>query len=226
MSTQGSWSPVWEKIFNESEWGKYPAESLIRFIARNFYHQQRSEIRILEVGCGPGANLWYVSREGFQTYGVDGSATAVDKAKHRLALEGLKADIYVGDVIVLDQFENDYFDAVIDAECVCCNNLINSKKILAEAKRVLKINGLFYSRTFSDKTVVGLDAEYVTPLEVSMATDGPLQGKGFVRLSNEKSINELYGELFCLESIDVIDYTSNNQKIRVSEFIIVGRKCI
>jgi len=226
MSTPGSSSAVWDKIFIESEWGKYPAESLIRFIARNFYHKKRSEVRILEVGCGPGANLWYMSREGFQTFGVDGSATAVDKARDRLVLEGLNASIYVGDVIVLDQFEGDYFDAVIDAECVCCNNVINSKKILAEVKRVLKNNGLFYSRTFSDKTFVGLDAEYATPLEVSKATDGPLQGKGFVRLSNENSINELYGEFFCIESMDVSDYTANNQKTRVSEFIIVGRKCI
>jgi len=226
MSKPRSWDSVWDKIFIESEWGKYPAESLIRFIAKNFYQKKRSEIRILEVGCGPGANLWYISREGFQAFGVEGSATAVDKARDRLALEGLKANIYVGDVIVLDQFENDYFDAVIDVGCLCCNNVINSKKILAEVKRVLKNNGLFYSRTLSDKTFVGLDAEYVSPLEVSKATDGPLQGKGFIRLSNENSINELYGDAFCLESIDVIDYTANNQKIRVSEFIIVGRKCI
>ena len=226
MSKPESWSPVWEKIFIESEWGKYPAESLVRFIARNFYQKKRSEIRILEVGCGPGANLWYLSREGFQTFGVEGSKTAVDKARHRLALEDLKANIYVGDVIVLNQFENDYFDAVIDVGCVCCNNVINSKKILAEVKRVLKNNGLFYSRTLSDKTFVGFDAEYVTPLEVSKATDGPLEGKGFIRLSNESSINELYGELFCIESIDVMDYTANNQKMRVSEFIIVSRKCI
>ena len=28
---------VWEKIFQENEWGKYPSVPVIRFIARNFY---------------------------------------------------------------------------------------------------------------------------------------------------------------------------------------------
>ena len=26
-----SWDPIWEKVFLESPWGKYPGESLIQF---------------------------------------------------------------------------------------------------------------------------------------------------------------------------------------------------
>ncbi len=79
-----SWDPIWEKVFSEQPWGKYPGESLIRFIAKNFYKLNRGEVKILEVGFGTGANIWYLSREKFDTYGIEGSETGVKLAYERL----------------------------------------------------------------------------------------------------------------------------------------------
>ena len=58
------WDPVWEEIFRSSEWGKYPPERVIRFVARNFYRVlDRKKVRLFKVGCGHGANvLVYGSR--------------------------------------------------------------------------------------------------------------------------------------------------------------------
>ena len=40
-------SVLWEEIFSKKEWGKYPSESGIRFIARNFYNaKDRNTIKI------------------------------------------------------------------------------------------------------------------------------------------------------------------------------------
>ena len=62
----------WEEIFKTQGWGKYPPEELIRFIARKYSHEpNRKSIKILEIGCGPGANIWYLAREGFTVYGID-----------------------------------------------------------------------------------------------------------------------------------------------------------
>ena len=36
----------------------------------------RRSVRLLEVGCGPGGNVWYMAREGYQVSG-DGSAVAM-----------------------------------------------------------------------------------------------------------------------------------------------------
>jgi SAM-dependent methyltransferase len=224
MSAIVSWDPVWEKIFRENEWGKYPSESLIRFIARNFYSSDRREIRILEVGCGTGANLWFISREGFGAYGIDGSRVAIDKASERLKEEGLCAELHVGDIVELSPFQDNFFDAVIDVECIYSNNAVNARKIFSEINRVLKNNGLFYSRTFSDKTSVGEAADYISELEVLNASEGPLQGKGFIRLSNEKSIHDLYSPYFKIHSIDTLDYTESNRQMNVSEFIIISSK--
>jgi hypothetical protein len=52
-------SEIWENIFSSNEWGKYPPISLVKFIAKNFYKvSDRKLVRILEIGSGPGANLW------------------------------------------------------------------------------------------------------------------------------------------------------------------------
>jgi hypothetical protein len=62
-----AWDPLWEQIFNTREWGKYPPEHAVRFVARNFYRvPYRKQVRLLEVGCGPGANLMVYGSRRFR----------------------------------------------------------------------------------------------------------------------------------------------------------------
>lgn len=224
MAVKNSWDPVWEQVFQQNEWGKYPAESLIRFIARNFYDKNRQTLKILEIGCGPGANIWYLSREKFHAYGVDGSETAIKRARQRLDAENIRAELFQRDIMDLSIFESNFFDAVIDVECLSCNSFMNTQKILNEVKRVLKTNGLFYSRTFSEKMLQGKDASGVSDLEYSEVKEGPLKGKGFLRLSDKKSIDMLYGSLFSIKSIDTLEFSNNNETDFVSEYIIIAQK--
>ncbi len=53
---------AWEKIHSQKVWG-YPSEHVIRFVARNYYKRNRSEVKILDFGCGTGANTWSLARE-------------------------------------------------------------------------------------------------------------------------------------------------------------------
>lgn len=217
------WDSVWEKIFQESEWGKYPAESLIRFIANNFYHKRNGGIKILEVGCGPGANIWYLAREGFEVYGIDGSPTAIAKAKDRIADEGFNAQLKVGDIMTLP-YDDCFFDAVIDVECLYCNDRKDTKAILGEISRCLKDDGLFYSRTLADDMYVGNTQTKVGHLEYKEISDGPIAGKGYARLIDKAEMSSLYGTFFTIRSIDKLEYTIDNGSMKVSEWIIVSQK--
>ena len=83
-----AWNPIWERVFSSQPWGKYPGEDLIRFVARNFYAApDRAAVRVLEVGSGTGANLWFLAREGFAAFGVEGSPTAARQSLDRLGAE-------------------------------------------------------------------------------------------------------------------------------------------
>jgi|ERR1700757_123397 len=223
MKENNSWDTIWENVFLENEWGKYPSENLIRFIARNFYKLDRPNVKILELGCGTGANIWYITREGFDAYGIDGSKTAITQAKKRLSDEKLSATLVVGDIINLP-FENNYFDAVIDVECIYANNLANTKHILAEAKRVLKLNGKIYSRTFSDKMFIGTNYQTLAENEYTAIEKGPLAQKGFVRLSSKDSVKKLYQEFFTIISIDLLESTQYNEEELLSEYILIAQK--
>lgn len=88
-----SFSEEWEKIHSTQEWGRYPSETVIRFIARNYYKTEREKIKILDFGCGAGAHTWYLAREGFDVYAFDGSKSAVDKAEKYLEV-GTKTQGY------------------------------------------------------------------------------------------------------------------------------------
>jgi len=217
-----SWDSVWEQVFTGQEWGKYPGESLIRFIARNFYKKTRKKVSLLEVGCGPGANIWFMAREGFNVTGIDGSETAIEKAKERLLNENLNATLIAGDIIKLPLKDLE-FEGVIDNECLYANNEANSLIILKEINRVLKKDGLFYSRTFSNKMFAG---KRVTnkDFEFSNISEGPLSGKGFVRLIDKQQISNLYGKYFDIISIDKLEYTQYNGKEKICEFIIICKK--
>lgn len=147
-----SWDTNWEKIFQTKEWGKYPPEELVRFIARNFYKRpNRNDVKILDLGCGTGAATWFIAREGFSAYGVDGSKTAIEIAKKRFKEEKLEANFSVQDFIKLD-FKDNYCDAVIDISAIQHNTPENQKMIMDEIFRVLKPGGKIFSMMLSNKT--------------------------------------------------------------------------
>ena len=79
--------PLWETIFSTRAWGRYPSEDLIRFCAQRFYGlQPRSDVRLLEVGFGTGANLWYFAREGL----ID----ALETGRNQIFLSASKAQAH------------------------------------------------------------------------------------------------------------------------------------
>ena len=220
------WNPIWEDIFRSREWGKYPSEDLIRFVASNFYQlADRSGARLLEVGCGPGANLWYLAREGFSFVGIDGSETAIGKAEKRLDAEcpgwRSRGELKVGDIGKLP-FADASFDAVIDNEAISCNNFDASCGMYAEIARVLKSGGRMYSRTFAEGSWGDGSGESLGDGAWHCA-DGPLAGKGLCRFTTERDISALTKSMR-LQTVEMLRWTTGNQKNEIREWLITAIK--
>jgi Methylase involved in ubiquinone/menaquinone biosynthesis len=218
------WDEVWESLFRECEWGKYPSEPLIRFVARNFYQaSDRSQVRLLEVGCGPGANLWYMAREGFSVYGIDGSRTAVDRAYDRLNREcpGWHGELVRGDFATLP-FPGDFFDGVIDHEAVYCCSFDVSRRVYAEIWRTLKPGGKLFSRTFATGCV-GEGTGEPCGHNAWRASVGPLAGKGVSRFTNSDEIESLFDPLL-ITSLELHTYTIDKRRAEVREWMIEASK--
>jgi SAM-dependent methyltransferase len=220
-----SWDPVWDDVFKRQAWGKYPGEDLIRFVARNFYHTaDRSQVKLLEVGCGPGANLWYLAREGFSVYGIDGSMTALTLARERLDREcpGWLGGLICGDISQLP-FVAAYFDGVIDNEAVYANAFDVSKTIYSEMSRVTRPGGRLFSRTFASGCWGDGTGEQVGH-NSWLVSEGPLQEKGYSRFTEFDEI-----EMLCLgfkiHEVELLTRSHGGLSHDVKEWLITGVRC-
>ena len=212
---------MWEEIFQNKEWGKYPPEHLIRFIARNFYNvSNRKEINILELGFGTGANLWFCAREGFRVNGIEFSKSGIERFQKRMQDENLSSfigQIEQGDYLdKLDDFKDESFDCIFDIASLYCNDRQKSKEILKKVVKKLKKGGKFYSTALSKK-IFGYDenkGDFQEPVE------GIYTKVGVLRFDDEQSLKELFGiDDFKINSI----FTQSIQKDKkiVDENIII-----
>ena len=209
----------------------YPNESLIQFIASRYFkipEAERKKIRILEVGCGSGANLWMLSKEGFDTYGVDSSETGINLAtRHIRDKWNVDATLCTGSFTQLP-YEDSCFDAVIDVVSLQCINLDDSSLALQEIHRILKPEGVFFSYRLSDHSVISdhsggrrIDAatiDNIDDITQPLANNGP-------QTFWSPSLTRLMYQKACL-SVDAIErigrtYSSSSY---VEYLAIVGSK--
>jgi len=219
-----TWDTVWEEIHKSREWGKYPSEPLVRFVASNFLKIQSGKTwRMLEIGCGTGANLWFLAREGIETYGVEGSAFAAIKARERLNQEtpGWRGDITEGDIINLP-YESGFFDAVIDIEAVTHNKFTSAKKIYDEAYRVLKPGGKLFSQTFSTGSWGDETGEQIEK-NGWVTSEGPTSLGEFVRFTPYEDIKMLLSA-FDHVNTEKMTRTMENGQESIIEWIVVADK--
>ena len=140
------WAKEWDNIFSKNEWGKYPSEHLVRFFKRNF---KKKKLKILEIGSGTGANLWFFCREGHKVYGLDGSKVALKICDNFLKKDKFNYKLFHSDAKKLP-FKDNFFDLVVDIECLYSNPIMDAIQISNEVFRVLKKGSFFYSLTFSN----------------------------------------------------------------------------
>ena len=219
------YDPVWETIFRNRSWGRYPAEDVVRFVVRESESMpDRTNAKALELGCGPGANLWLLANEGIPFDAMEGSPSAVAQARERLDREktGWNGRIEIGNFCKLpDDFRE--YNFVLDSEAIYCNDFDESVKLIREIHSRLVAGGAFWSRTFAPGTW-GVENGQKIGRDYWIAKDGPMAEKGPVRLTPSASIAELYGTDW--ESINIGEITRHDgdPSHLIREWIIVARK--
>lgn len=212
----GAFSNEWEKIHSEQEWGHYPSEMVIRFVARNYYKAQRDQVKILDFGCGAGANTWYLAREGFDVYAFDGSQSAVSKAEKYLQKEGYSSvhfDVMDGIDIT---YKNEFFDCVIDSVCIYANMKEYIVKMYEQVYRVLKKGGKIFSSCFGTETTgygTGICLEERTYENIE---NGVLSGRAIAHFfTKEEFLDVLEKAGFRNICIEEMNYTDNGAQVEM-----------
>ena len=221
----------WDEKFSKQTWGKYPPEDLVRFVGKNYKNIiDKSSIRVLDIGCGPGANIWFLHREGFNTCGIDSSKTAIAIANKRIQKENSlfeykNPDLKVGNFKQLPWEEN-FFDLTVDIFAIYANKveIIDQTlseiidQTLSEIKRVLKPNGKFYSKLWGKKTTgfaKGKEIEKDTFDEIS---EGPCKNMGISHFFDSDSINSIFGKYFLIENIECVLREDTKSGVTIEEY--------
>lgn len=126
---------------------RYPNEELLRFLGRHYFpiaREKRHAIRVLEMGCGSGANLWMIAREGFDAHGIDLSPKAIDLCRQMLASWGVSATLNAGSMTTCP-YPDGHFDVVLDVFSSYCLDESGFAQFLAEVSRLLRPGGRFFS---------------------------------------------------------------------------------
>jgi 2-polyprenyl-3-methyl-5-hydroxy-6-metoxy-1,4-benzoquinol methylase len=141
----------WENIYsnNQSYRNNYPYDEVVSFIKSNF--KEKSNKKILEIGCGTGNNISFLAENGFDSYGFDASKTAVEYAKKKLKKKKLISNIFVN-TFTSYKYKKSFFDAVIDRSSLTCADMITIKKTIDKIYSCLKKGGLFFFTPLSDES--------------------------------------------------------------------------
>jgi len=114
--------------------------------------------RVLDAGCGDGRNLIYFLQNGFDCYGVDSHAAAIDligQTAARLAPGTPSSHFVVADVRRLPFPDGDMEAVICSAVLHFAQDEPHFAAMVAEMWRVLAVGGLFFARLASN---IGLES--------------------------------------------------------------------
>lgn len=202
MKSATTLDPIWEEKYSDGLKVKYPYDSVVTFVFRNRPRNlDIADTKVLEVGCGTGNNIWFLAREGFQAFGLDGSTSAIEAAREILALEGLSAQLKVGDFTSLP-YEDECFDLVIDRGSITCCGFSAAAKTIDEIRRCLKPGGKFFFNPYSDMHSSFASGNLTDDGVVKDITAGTMTGVGQICFYGKRQAMALLSNGWDIETIE------------------------
>ena len=187
MSFSNEWDHKYQDNTHLSVW---PWTDLVSLVMRN--KPRKKHFKVLELGCGAGANIpFFVSLEA-DYFTVEGSHTIVDQLHKRFPK--LKDKIMVGDFT--DYIPDFQFDLIVDRASLTCNDEESIIKSIKKCYERLNVGGKYigvdwFSTSHSDYSK-GIQAEDVWTRK-DMVGSG-FEGTGRAHFSDQNHLIDLFRE--------------------------------
>jgi ubiquinone/menaquinone biosynthesis C-methylase UbiE len=178
----------WNQILQRKEYSPENPDEIVVNLASIL--EERKTKRILDLGCGAGRHVTYLSERKFESYGSDISETGLKLTKKKLRSRKLEAEIIKCDMKSIPYIDS-YFDAAICIRTIYHQKLKEIQETISEIHRVLKKKGLllanFHSKR-SSKYGKGIKIEENTFMEKNGPEKGVLH-----HFVDENELHELLG---------------------------------
>ena len=132
-------SSEWKKLYQEgTHMSVWPWSDLVSFVMR-YVNFEEKDYRVLELGCGAGANIPLFVSLGVDYHAIEGSRTIVSKLhkKHR----SLQNNIVVGDFT--QTLPAGKFDLIVDRASLTLNDMSAITRCLRLCHDRLKLGGRY-----------------------------------------------------------------------------------
>ena len=193
----------WNEILKRKDYISEEPDKLVVQFTR--FLRNKHARHVLDLGCGAGRHVIYLTKQGFETHGIDISEAGLKQAKNRLKTEKLNATLIRCDMKTLPYISH-CFDAIISLYTIYHNTKEGIKTTITETHRTLKQNGtilLNFQSKRSSKYGKGTKIEEDTFIQ----ENGP--EKGIIHhFVDETEIHEL------LENFKILELQSEEHEIR------------
>ncbi len=209
----------WNKVYKERGIIQSEVFPLVKKAAGIF--KEKNVSKILDLGCGTGRHIVFLTTEGFDVYGVDISESGLEITKKRLEEIGAESKLKINDMASLD-FEDNFFDAVISTFVINHAKIEKFRKIISEVKRILKKDGLFVFTVLSDKDGWFGKGEEIEK-NTFLPTMNPEEADVPHHYFSEKELKDELKDFKILEFKHVL-FWSERRKVNCANFEVICQK--
>lgn len=187
MVFSDEWEGVYQRGAQNSVW---PWSDLVSFVMR-YAPSTGQSVKVLELGCGAGANIPFFESLDVQYFGIEGSPSVVERLRERFP--SMLDRIVVGDFTLGIPFDA-AFDLVVDRSSITHNTTADIVRCLDSVYRCLRSGGIFIGIDwFSTSHSAYLkEVEIVDSFTRSGYRDGPFADVGRVHFSDEEHLVDLF----------------------------------
>jgi len=201
-------SKEWDQRYKENtHMSIWPWSDLVSYVMR-YARPGHEGYRVLELGCGAGANIPFFRYLGVEYYAIEGSPTIVEQLVHRFP--DMKGRIKVGDFTSSISF-NERFDLVVDRGSLTCNSTTAIKRCLDMVYDNLnpqgKYIGIDWFSTLHTEFLKGFQDEDENTR--NGYTDGPFANTGRVHYSDKQHLLDVFHHF----KIEILEHKIITQEI-------------
>ena len=187
-------SNEWEEQYSSNQhMSIWPWSDLVSYIYRYTEVAKRPDMKVLEIGCGAGANIPLFQKIGADYYAIDGSHTIIRMLREKYPIYA--KNLVVGDFTKEIPFD-ETFDVIVDRAALTHNTTVDIKNTVRLIEEHLSAGAQFIGIDWFSKNHDDFDIGDIVPddeyTKLMKDVDGQFAGLGNVHFSDEAHLRDLF----------------------------------